>query len=144
MSEIPRYWRLKETFLKLQGEQCPHCEEKIFPPRDICPGCGDLTIPQISEHKGTVTKVHVESTYVPGDNEKPGQFKSTTQTIVRLENGTEVPIISRGSERMAPGSFVDVVGISDKNPRETKYFSRQFPSTLSQATSQRRPNLQRI
>jgi uncharacterized OB-fold protein len=22
------------------GEVCPHCEHKIFPPRDICPDCG--------------------------------------------------------------------------------------------------------
>jgi uncharacterized OB-fold protein len=23
------------------GEVCPHCQEKIFPPRDICPECGE-------------------------------------------------------------------------------------------------------
>jgi hypothetical protein len=24
----------------LVGEVCPHCEAKIFPPRDVCPECG--------------------------------------------------------------------------------------------------------
>ena len=24
----------------LQGEVCPHCDVKIFPPRDVCPACG--------------------------------------------------------------------------------------------------------
>ena len=25
----------------LVGEVCPHCDDKIFPPRDVCPNCGD-------------------------------------------------------------------------------------------------------
>lgn len=39
--EIPRHWRLKKQRYGLVGETCPHCEHKIFPPRDICPNCGD-------------------------------------------------------------------------------------------------------
>ena len=38
--EIPRHWRLKQQRYKLVGEVCPHCEAKLFPPRDICPDCG--------------------------------------------------------------------------------------------------------
>jgi uncharacterized OB-fold protein len=38
--EIPRHWRLKGQRYGLVGEVCPHCEAKIFPPRDICPSCG--------------------------------------------------------------------------------------------------------
>jgi uncharacterized protein len=38
--EIPRHWRLKEQRYNLVGEVCPHCDAKIFPPRDICPHCG--------------------------------------------------------------------------------------------------------
>jgi uncharacterized OB-fold protein len=38
--EIPRHWRLKQQRYKLVGEVCPHCEAKLFPPRDICPECG--------------------------------------------------------------------------------------------------------
>ena len=38
--EIPRHWRLKKQRYSLTGEICPHCEAKIFPPRDVCPYCG--------------------------------------------------------------------------------------------------------
>jgi uncharacterized OB-fold protein len=39
--EISRHWRLKRQRYALVGEVCPHCEVKIFPPRDICPDCGE-------------------------------------------------------------------------------------------------------
>ena len=32
-------WRLQQQRYSLVGEVCPHCEKKIFPPRDICPNC---------------------------------------------------------------------------------------------------------
>lgn len=38
--EIPRHWRLKQQRYSLVGEVCPHCDNKIFPPRDVCPNCG--------------------------------------------------------------------------------------------------------
>ena len=38
--EIARHWRLKQQRYSLVGEVCHHCEYKIFPPRDICPNCG--------------------------------------------------------------------------------------------------------
>jgi uncharacterized OB-fold protein len=38
--EIARHWRLKRQRYSLVGEVCHHCENKIFPPRDICPHCG--------------------------------------------------------------------------------------------------------
>lgn len=42
--EVPRHWRLKKQRYSLIGEICPHCDEKIFPPRDICPRCGGGTL----------------------------------------------------------------------------------------------------
>jgi uncharacterized protein len=38
--EIPRHWRLKKQRYSLVGEVCPHCDAKIFPPRDVCMECG--------------------------------------------------------------------------------------------------------
>jgi uncharacterized OB-fold protein len=38
--QIPRHWRLKKQRYALVGEVCPHCDAKIFPPRDVCPHCG--------------------------------------------------------------------------------------------------------
>jgi hypothetical protein len=42
--EAPRHWRLRKQRLALIGEDCPHCSEKIFPPRDICPSCDENTM----------------------------------------------------------------------------------------------------
>jgi len=39
--EITSHWRFKKLRYALVGEVCPHCSAKIFPPRDICPECGD-------------------------------------------------------------------------------------------------------
>ncbi len=38
--EIPRHWRLRKQRYSMVGEVCPHCDAKLFPPRDICPECG--------------------------------------------------------------------------------------------------------
>lgn len=38
--EVPRHWRLRKQRYGLVGEVCPHCEAKLFPPRDVCPECG--------------------------------------------------------------------------------------------------------
>jgi hypothetical protein len=38
--DIPRHWRLKQQRYALVGEVCEHCNAKLFPPRDICPECG--------------------------------------------------------------------------------------------------------
>ena len=39
--EVSRHWRLQQQRYGLVGEVCPHCTEKIFPPRDVCPNCGE-------------------------------------------------------------------------------------------------------
>jgi uncharacterized OB-fold protein len=38
--EVARHWRLKKQRYTMTGEVCPHCQAKIFPPRDVCPDCG--------------------------------------------------------------------------------------------------------
>ncbi|MFV1858296.1 MAG: Zn-ribbon domain-containing OB-fold protein [Anaerolineales bacterium] len=39
--ETSQHWRLKQQRYALVGEVCPHCTSKIFPPRDLCPDCGE-------------------------------------------------------------------------------------------------------
>ena len=34
------YWRTTSQRLGLAGEICPHCNARLFPPRDVCPECG--------------------------------------------------------------------------------------------------------
>ena len=38
--DIPRHWRLQKQRYGMVGEVCEHCNAKVFPPRDICPECG--------------------------------------------------------------------------------------------------------
>jgi hypothetical protein len=40
MTEVPRHWRLEKIRYGLVGNQCPHCETLMFPPREICINCG--------------------------------------------------------------------------------------------------------
>ncbi len=39
--EIPRHWRIQKQQYSLAGETCPHCNAKVFPPRPVCPYCGN-------------------------------------------------------------------------------------------------------
>ncbi len=41
--QISRHWRLNAQRYALQGETCPHCSDSIFPPREVCPRCGERT-----------------------------------------------------------------------------------------------------
>ncbi|MFN2273344.1 MAG: zinc ribbon domain-containing protein, partial [Anaerolineales bacterium] len=41
LMEVSSHWRVRQQRYALVGEVCPHCEAKIFPPRDICPQCGE-------------------------------------------------------------------------------------------------------
>jgi uncharacterized OB-fold protein len=53
--EIPRHWRLKKQRYALVGEICPHCEAKVFPPRDVCPECsGEAKTPYNFSGRGEV------------------------------------------------------------------------------------------
>jgi uncharacterized OB-fold protein len=60
--EISRHWRLRQQRYALVGEVCPHCEHKIFPPRDVCPNCaGEAKTPYVFSGQGEVysyTVVH--------------------------------------------------------------------------------------
>ena len=53
--EISRNWRLQKQRYGLVGEVCPHCDAKIFPPRDVCPNCaGEAKTPFAFSGKGEV------------------------------------------------------------------------------------------
>jgi uncharacterized OB-fold protein len=53
--EISRHWRLKKQRYGLVGEVCPHCNAKLFPPRDICPECGEeARVPYTFRGRGEV------------------------------------------------------------------------------------------
>lgn len=84
--EIARYWRLQQQRYRLVGEICPHCEEKIFPPRDICPNChGEVKIDNAHQFSG---KGEVYShTTVYDAPEGYGENAPYTVAVIKLEEG---------------------------------------------------------
>ncbi len=85
--EIPRHWRLKKQRLAMIGEICPHCQSKIFPPRDICPNCGEETQTEYQfSGRGEIysfTKVY----HAPAGYEENAPY---TVALVKLEEGPMV------------------------------------------------------
>jgi uncharacterized protein len=106
--EIPRHWRLKKQRYALVGEICPHCEYKIFPPRDVCPSCGgEAKEPFVFTGKGSVFSFTVMQ-------DGPEGFEETAPYIVALIQLEEGPIVTAqltdlGEDPVAIGMPVEMV-----------------------------------
>ena len=85
--EIPRHWRLNKQRYALVGEVCPHCAVKIFPPRDVCPSCGEEAKTRYDfSGKGTIFSYTV-MTDAPAGYESSAPY---TVALVKLEEGPMV------------------------------------------------------
>ena len=106
--EIPRHWRLKQQRYKLVGEVCPHCEAKLFPPRDICPECGgEAKSLYTFSGRGEVYS-HTTVQDAPAGFEEHAPY---TMALVKLEEG---PLITAqltdiGDEAVEIGTPVEMV-----------------------------------
>jgi len=106
--EIPRHWRLKKQRYALVGEICPHCEAKIFPPRDVRPHCGgEAKTPYSFTGKGVVYSFTVM-------HDAPAGFENTTPytvALVKLEEGPMVTaqLTDLGEEPVEIGMPVEMV-----------------------------------
>lgn len=86
--EIPRHWRLKKQRYGLVGEVCPHCNVKIFPPRDVCPECGqEAKEPYVFSGRG---EVYSFTTMMDG----PTGYEETTPYTIALIKLEEGPIVT--------------------------------------------------
>lgn len=86
--EIPRHWRLKQQRYALVGEICPHCEAKIFPPRDVCPNCGGEAKTQFNfSGRGEVYSYTVM-------HDAPAGYELTTPYTVALVKLEEGPVVT--------------------------------------------------
>ena len=106
--EIPRHWRLKQQRYALVGEVCPHCDAKIFPPRDICPECGkDAKTTFAFSGRG---EVYSYTTIF----DAPAGYEATAPYTVALVKLVEGPIITAqltdlGEEPVEIGMPVEMV-----------------------------------
>lgn len=106
--EIPRHWRLKQQRYGLVGEVCPHCDAKIFPPRDVCPNCGDEA-KALYTFSGKGEVFSYTTIY-----EAPSGFDSNapyTVALVKLEEGPMVTaqLTDLGEQPVEIGMHVEMV-----------------------------------
>lgn len=85
--ELASHWRLKEQRYRLIGEICQNygCGEKIFPPRDTCPHCGQLSY--IKHEFSGKGEVYSFSTIYKDAPEGYEEFVPYTVALVKLEEG---------------------------------------------------------
>jgi len=106
--EIPRHWRLQKQRYALVGEECPHCNAKIFPPRDVCPECGgEAKEPYRFSGRGSVYSYTVM-------NNAPAGFEESlpyTIALVKLDEGPTVTaqLTDLGEKEVAIGMPVEMV-----------------------------------
>jgi uncharacterized protein len=106
--EIPRHWRLKQQRYALVGEVCPHCEVKIFPPRDVCPECGGeaKTVFAFSGEGEVFSFTHM--------NDAPTGFEANLPYTVALVKLKEGPVVTAqltdlGDQQVEIGMPVEMV-----------------------------------
>lgn len=86
--EVPRHWRLKKQRYSLVGEVCPHCDAKIFPPRDVCPSCGGEAKTEYPfSGKGEIYSYTVM-------NDAPTGFEDSSPYTVALVKLKEGPMVT--------------------------------------------------
>lgn len=106
--EVPRHWRLKKQRYALVGEVCPHCQSKIFPPRDVCPYCGGEAKTEFAfSGKGRIYSYTVM-------RDAPAGFEQNapyTVAIVHLEEGPMVTaqLTDLGDQPVEIGMPVEMV-----------------------------------
>ncbi len=106
--EIPRHWRLKKQRYALVGEVCPHCDAKLFPPRDVCPECGgEAKTPYAFSGRGAVYS------YTTVHNAPAGyqEFAPYTVALVKLEEGPVVTaqLTDLGEQPLEIGMPVEMI-----------------------------------
>ena len=130
--EVSSHWRVKQQRYALVGEVCPHCDEKIFPPRDVCPDCGGeaKTLFQFSG-RGSVFS-HTTQYEAPVGHE--GQTPYTV-ALVKLEEGPLVTaqLTDVGEEPIEIGTPVEMVTrkLRSDGERGTLVYGYKFRPVVS-------------
>jgi len=132
--EIPRHWRLKNQRYKLVGEVCPHCEAKLFPPRDICPECGQEAKTQYA-FSGRGEVYSFTTVY-----DAPAGFEENAPYTVALIKLQEGPLVTAqltdlGDQPVAIGTPVEMVTRrlrSDGDERGMLVYGYKFRPLLEQ------------
>lgn len=106
--EIARHWRLRKQRYALVGEVCPHCNAKLFPPRDMCPECGQEAR-QLYQFSGRGQVYSFAKVYeAPSGYE---EYAPYTVALIKLEEGPLVTaqLTDLGDEPVEIGTPVEMV-----------------------------------
>jgi uncharacterized OB-fold protein len=131
--EVPRYWRMKNQRYALVGEVCPHCDAKIFPPRDVCPHCGqDAKTKFTFSGRGEVYSFTTISD-APAGYEENAPY---TVALVKLNEGPVVTaqLTDLGAQPVEIGMPVEMVTRkirSDGNERGILVYGYKFRPVLA-------------
>jgi len=106
--EIARHWRLRKQRYALIGEVCPHCDTKLFPPRDVCPQCGQEAR-QLYQFSGRGEVYSYAKVY-----EAPNGYEEYAPYMVALVKLEEGPLVTAqltdlGDEPVEIGTPVEMV-----------------------------------
>ncbi len=106
--EIARHWRLRKQRYALVGEVCPHCDTKLFPPRDVCPQCGQEAR-QLYQFSGRGEVYSYAKVY-----EAPNGYEEYAPYMVALVKLEEGPLVTAqltdlGDEPVEIGTPVEMV-----------------------------------
>ncbi len=106
--EIARHWRLKQQRYALVGEVCPHCDAKLFPPRDVCPHCGGEAKTTYSFSGRGEVYSYTLMTDAPAGYEENAPY---TVALIKLEEGPLVTaqLTDLGDRRVEIGMPVEMV-----------------------------------
>jgi uncharacterized OB-fold protein len=106
--EVPRHWRLKKQRYALIGEVCPHCDAKIFPPRDVCPYCGGEAKTQFSFSGRGQVYSFTQMTAAPTGFEQTVPY---TMALIQLDEGPVVTaqLTDLGDQQVEIGMPVEMV-----------------------------------
>ena len=135
--EIPRHWRLRKQRYGLVGEVCPHCEAKLFPPRDVCPECGQEA-KTLYSFSGRGEVYSYTTVYEP-----PAGYEESapyTVALVKLEEGPLVTAQLTDLEegRLEIGTPVEMVTRrlrSDGDERGLLVYGYKFRPVLERAVA---------
>jgi uncharacterized OB-fold protein len=136
--EIPRHWRLRKQRYGLVGEVCPHCDAKLFPPRDVCPECGQeaKTLYNFSGRGEVYSYTTVYDP--PAGHEENAPY---TVALVKLEEGPLVTaqLTDLGDQEVEIGAPVEMVTRrlrQDGDERGMIVYGYKFrPAELGRATA---------
>ena len=87
--EVARYWRTTSERYQLIGVTCPKCNNKIFPPRAVCPHCKASASQTPFKFSGR-GEVYSFSTV----HTAPEGFEKYTPYLVALVRLTEGPLVT--------------------------------------------------